>query len=128
MSSLYERLGGEAAVEACVVMLYDRLMADPALRPYFASLDIAKQVNKQVAFLTMAFGGPSQYSGRDLRTAHAPHVARGMSDREFDLVAEHLEASLVALGVEAPLVAEVMSRVEGTRGDVLGRATGGGEP
>ncbi len=37
-----------------------------------------KQVNKQIAFMTMAFGGPHNYTGRDLRTAHARLVERGL--------------------------------------------------
>ncbi len=65
-SSLYERLGGEAAITACVGMFYDRIMGDPKLSPFFDDLDMDKQINKQIAFMTMAFGGPHEYSGRDL--------------------------------------------------------------
>jgi hypothetical protein len=38
-------------------MFYDRIMGDESLAPFFADLDMDKQINKQIAFMTMAFGG-----------------------------------------------------------------------
>ncbi len=69
--SLFERIGGEAAIEAAVVTFYEKVMADPSLAHFFDHLDMDAQFKKQIAFMTMAFGGPKTYSGRDLRTAHA---------------------------------------------------------
>jgi hemoglobin len=79
------------------------------------------QADKQIAFLTMAFGGPSRYTGRDLRTAHAPLVARGLTDLHFDRIAQHLESTLNELSVPSDLVGEVLGVVATTRKDVLGR-------
>lgn len=62
--SLFERLGGEAAVEAAVVDFYERVMADPTLSPFFEHLDMDAQIKKQIAFMKMAFGGPNQYTAR----------------------------------------------------------------
>jgi hemoglobin len=80
------------------------------------------QTKKQVAFMTWAFGGPAEYRGRDLRAAHANLVRdRGLTDSHFDAVAEHLQATLVELGVAPELITEVLSIVGGTRNDVLSR-------
>jgi hemoglobin len=120
--SLYERLGGETAIEAAVVSFYDRIMADESVAKFFAHMDMPAQIKKQIAFMTMAFGGPSKYSGRDLRTAHAKLVRDGgLSDEHFDRVATHLADTLEELGVDAATSAEVMGIVGSTRGDVLGR-------
>jgi len=119
--SLYDRIGGQEAVFATVKSLYDKIMADATLRPFFEHLDLGAQVDKQVAFLTMAFGGPSAFTGRDLRTAHAPLVRRGLNDEHFDAVARHLKTTLEELSVPAELVGEVMAIVAGTRSEVLGR-------
>ncbi len=119
--SLFERLGGEAAIEAAVVQFYERVMADPLLSPFFQHLDMPAQIGKQIAFMTMAFGGPNHYTGADLRTAHAPFVRRGLGDAHFDAVAGHLKATLENLGVAAATVTEVITLVAGTRNDVLGR-------
>jgi hemoglobin len=118
--TLYERLGGETAVEAAVVRFYDKIMADPKLSPFFADLEMGAQIKKQVAFMTMAFGGPSKYTGRDLRTAHKPLVDRGLNAEHFGAVAGHLKATLEELGVDAATTGEVLGIVGGTRADVLG--------
>lgn len=120
-ASLYDRIGGEAAVFAAVTSFYDKILADPLLSSFFTSLDMKKQVEKQCAFLTMAFGGPSRYSGRDLRTAHAGLVTRGLGDAHFDAVAGHLTATLRELEVPGDLIDEVLALVATTRDDVLSK-------
>jgi hemoglobin len=119
--SLFERLGGEAAIEAAVIGFYERVMSDETLAPFFDGLDMGAQIKKQIAFMTMAFAGPSRYTGRDLRTAHAKLVARGLNDGHFDSIQLHLKTTLEELGIEAPTVTEVARIVETTRQDVLGK-------
>jgi hemoglobin len=120
--SLYERIGGEAAVAAAVDLFYEKVLADERTRPFFEGLDMAAQVKKQVAFMTVAFGGPNEYRGRDLRTAHARLVKeKGLTDVHFDAVAQHLKATLSDLKVPADLIDEALTIVAGTRDQVLGR-------
>jgi hemoglobin len=80
-----------------------------------------KQKNKQKAFLMMAFGGPSQYSGKNLRDGHAHLVEKGLDDSHFDAVAENLVKTLNELNVPEGLIAQVLAIVGPTRDDVLGR-------
>jgi hemoglobin len=119
--TLFERLGGEAAIEAAVVGFYERVMADPTLAPFFDGFEMGAQIKKQIAFMTMAFAGPNRYSGRDLRTAHAKLVERGLDDSHFDSIQIHLRTTLEELGVDVPTVGEVARIVETTRRDVLGK-------
>ena len=119
--SLYDRLGGEAAVMAAVDLFYDKVLKDPLTKPYFVKLDMAAQIKKQVAFMTWAFGGPVEYKGRDLRTAHTELVKEGLGDQHFDAVAKHLDSTLRELGVSEPLIQEALSIVASTRKDVLNR-------
>src|SRR5690349_522330 len=121
--SLYERVGGEAAITAAVGLFYNKVLADPVTQPFFEGLDMEKQINKQISFMVRAFGGPTEYQGRDLGTAHAELVRKsGLGDVHFDAVARHLETTLLELGLARPLVDEVLTVVEGTRDQVLGRA------
>lgn len=119
MSSLYERLGGEAAVAAAVVRFYEKVMADPSLAGFFKGLDLSKQIDKQIAFMSMVFGAPTRFTGQDLRRAHAPLVRRGLGNAHFDAVAAHLGSTLTELGIAEDLVAEVLVLVGSTRRDVL---------
>jgi hemoglobin len=65
--------------------------------------------------------GPDEYKGRNLRSAHAPLLSRGLGDAQFDAVARHLEATLIELGVARDLIDEALEIVAGTRSEVLGR-------
>jgi hemoglobin len=120
--SLYERIGGEAAIAAAVDLFYEKVLADAVTRPFFEGLDMPAQVKKQMAFMTVAFGGPNEYRGRDLRVAHARLVKeKGLSDVHFDAVAGHLKATLAELKVPAKLIDEAIGIVASTRDQVLGR-------
>ncbi len=120
-TSLFEQLGGEAAVDAAVEVFYKKVLEDHRIYRFFDNVDMEIQAAKQKAFLTMAFGGPSHYSGKDLRAGHAKLVKMGLDDSHFNAVLENLEATLIELGVEKELVEQVNALAETTRHDVLGK-------
>lgn len=119
--SLYEQLGGEAAVNAAVDIFYRKVLSDDRISGFFEDVDMDKQAAKQKAFLTMAFGGPHNYTGLDMRRGHAHLVARGLNDAHVDAVIEDLGATLRELGVQEKLIAQVAAIAESTRNDVLDR-------
>jgi hemoglobin len=120
MATLYERIGGEEAVFATATLLYEKMMTDPLVAPFFAGLNMDAQIRKQVAFLSWAFGSPTKYEFRPLDEAHREMVRRaGLSDLHFDAVAKHLTASLRELNISAALIDEVMTLVASTRSAVL---------
>lgn len=119
--TLFEQLGGEGAVNAAVDIFYRKVLADYRINRFFDGVDMDTQAAKQKAFLTMAFGGPNNYSGQDMRNGHAKLVKLGLSDEHFDAVIEHLAATLTELGVNADLIGQVAAIAETTRADVLGR-------
>ena len=106
---------------AAVDLFYQKVMDDELTRPFFAGLDMPAQVKKQVSFMTWAFGGPTEDTGRDLRTAHAGLVQRGLNDQHFDAVAGHLEATLRELGLADDLIQDAVGIVGGQRDVVLNR-------
>lgn len=120
-ASLFDQLGGEAAVEAAVDIFYRKVLSDYRINRFFDNSNMEQQAAKQKAFLTMAFGGPNNYSGTDMRTAHAKFVKMGLNDSHFDAVMEHLTATLVELSAPPELIAQVAAIAESTRTDILGR-------
>ena len=119
--TVYERIGGAPAVDVAVDVFYRKVLADGRISHFFDDTDMDEQRAKQKAFLTMVFGGPNEYTGKDLRTAHAGLVERGLNDSHFDTVAVHLESTLEEPGVPADLVHEVVTVAASTRDDVLNR-------
>ncbi|MCE9670972.1 group 1 truncated hemoglobin [Myxococcus stipitatus] len=119
--SVYEQMGGEPAMAAAVDVFYRKVLEDDRISHFFEDVDMERQAAKQKAFLTMVTGGPSSYSGKDMRAGHAHLVRQGLNDLHFDAVAGHLKATLEELGVPAPLVARVLAIAESARADVLNR-------
>lgn len=118
---LYEELGGAAAVNAAVDIFYRKVLKDDRINRFFTGVDMDKQASKQKAFLTMAFGGPNNYTGLDMRRGHAHLVQQGLNDSHFNAVVENLGATLKELGVADRLIAQVAAIAETTRKDVLGQ-------
>jgi hemoglobin len=120
--SLYEQLGGEPAVSAAVDIFYRKVLSDHRINRFFDNSDMDKQIAKQKSFFTMAFGGPNNYTGTDMRKAHEHLVKKlGLDDAHFDAVMEHLGATLQELNVPKNLIAQAAAIAESTRKDVLGQ-------
>jgi hemoglobin len=121
MATIYEQIGGEPAVNLAVDIFYRKVLADDRISRFFEGVDMDEQARKQKAFLTMVFGGPHSYTGKDMRVAHDRLVKMGMDDSHFDAVMENLGATLKELNVPDALIGEVAKIAESVRGDVLGK-------
>jgi hemoglobin len=120
-ATLYQQLGGEGAVDAAVDIFYRKVLTDDRISSFFDGVDMDRQAAKQKAFLTMAFGGPHNYPGADMRRGHQHLVAQGLNDSHFDAVVELLGQTLTELGVAPALIGKVAAIAESTRKDVLNR-------
>ncbi|MHC5543816.1 group I truncated hemoglobin [Singulisphaera rosea] len=121
MATLYDELGGAAAVESAVEDFYRRMLMDDRVAPFFDDTDMDRQIAKQQAFLTMVFGGPNHYSGQDMREGHKHLVARGLNDSHVDIVIAHLGDTLRELGVDEARIGRVAALADSVRDDVLNR-------
>jgi len=99
MNTLYDKLGGQAGVDTAVEIFYRKVLMDERICEFFDDVDMDRQILKQKAFLTMVFGGPVAYTGKDMRAAHQHLVERGINDRHVDVVIELLATSLASLGL-----------------------------
>lgn len=119
--SLYMDLGGAPAVEMALDRFYSRVMEDPRVSRYFDGIPIDRLKEKQRAFLAMVFGGPNEYEGRDLRSAHSRPRLRGLDEDGFEVFMGHFQATLEELGVDADQIELVMSIAYSGKDDVLDR-------
>ncbi len=120
-TTLYEQLGGAPAVDAAVDVFYRKVLSDDRVSHFFDDVDMDRQIAKQKSFLTMVFGGPVAYTGKDMRAAHSHLVARGLNDSHVNAVIELLGESLREVGAPESLIAKVASVAESARADVLNR-------
>jgi hemoglobin len=122
MKSLYDELGGAAALDAAVDIFYRKVLSDERIARFFEGVDMERQAAKQKAFLTMVTGGPANYTGKDMRQGHAHLVKMGLDDSHVDAVIEDLGATLAELGVSPEKIAQVAALANSVRDDVLGRS------
>ncbi len=120
--SLYEELGGEAAINAAVDIFYRRVLGDAYVSRFFEDIDMEKQAGKQKAFLTMVFGGPNSYTGLDMREGHKHMVEKlGLNASHFEHILAHLRSTLAELGVGNDKIQEVINIADSVRADVLNK-------
>lgn len=120
--SLFERLGGQDAVNTAVDIFYRKMLEDERVSYFFDDVDMNQQILKQKGFLTMVFGGPHQYSGKGMREGHTHLLKRGLNDTHVDIVIEHLGATLKELGAATEDIEQVAAIANSVRDDVLGRS------
>ena len=118
--SIYEQLGQDVGIRTAVDHFYERVLADPALTPYFDGVDMNRLRAHQTKLLVQVTGGPVDYDGRALSEAHG---GLEISGPDFDRVVAHLAATLAALGVDAPTIGEIGGALGGYRDDIVTRSS-----
>lgn len=116
-TSLVERLGGVDAVHLAVDDLYRRVLADPALQPYFAHVDMAAQRRHMTEFL-LAVLAPRTRPADEARLTSA-HAPLHLTDDVFDRTAGHLLDTLAARAVEPRLIDDVIVEIAALRSQVV---------
>ncbi len=119
---LFERLGGLYNIAAVVDDFIDRVYADATLNanPNIAKARVAARKPGLKVHLTnqvcMATGGPCQYTGLDMKTAHAGFR---ITQQEWDALKADFKATLDAFKVPAAEQQELFAIVESTKGDIV---------
>jgi hemoglobin len=124
-TSLYDRLGGSAAVHAVANGLVDRILLDARVNKWFAHAasspeNAAAYKAKLYDFVCQATGGPCQYGGRDMVTAHK---GRGVTGEAFDAVVEDLVAVLQTLKVPEKEKGELLQILGPLKGSIVQSVT-----
>jgi hemoglobin len=120
--SIYAEIGGREAVAAAVAGLYDRILADPTLVPYFEGVDMDRLARHQRAFVGAALGGPVVYAGRDMAAAHA---GLGITPEAFGAVVGHLVDTLTSLGVPEGTIGQIGGALAPLQADIVTAPAGG---
>lgn len=114
--SVYRQIGGEEAVKSVVDDFYDQVLSDERLVGYFDGMDMQELRAHQVQFISSVAGGPVEYSGADM---HEAHVHLGITEEDFDIVADYLEDALRENGVGDGNVEAIMSEVAALKDPIV---------
>lgn len=119
---LYHRVGGDKAMEVAVDLFYRKVLQDDFVSKFFEDVDMERQRLKQKIFLSMAFGGPYQFSGLDLRKIHKRLVEEmGLTDAHFDRMLQLFKESLEELNISEKALNSMLEILESARDDILNR-------
>lgn len=105
--SVYDDLGGMEAVRSVVSRMYDFILDDERLAPYFEETDMDSLVTNQSKFIAMLLGGPEYHH-------HIPetHAHMQLRDEHYDAVLGHLRTSLKEHDVGDQYISGLMGQLE----------------
>lgn len=115
--ALYDRLGRRAALIAVVDQLYANVAADKRINGFFATTAPGPFKARLVDQICAASGGPCQYTGKDMRAAHA---GRHITGADFDALIEDLVAALDHFNVPAREQTELLGLLGAMKKDIVG--------
>jgi len=117
-TSLYERLGGEAGVRKLANEILDQNLNNPAIGHYFLKVDMDKLKQRVFEFFSMGLGGPHQYTGKDMASAHQ---GLNISNHDFDIGNDDVVKIMKDNGVGKAEIEEILGILNSMRGDVVGK-------
>jgi hemoglobin len=117
--SLYERLGGYEAISAVVEDFAPKLFEDPRIAHYFRGMgdDTRQQfMQKNKNLVCNVTGGPCKIISRPAKTVHG---GLGITEREFNIVVEHLVQTLDKFKVPPAEKSELLEIIGSLKPDIV---------
>lgn len=109
---MFDRYGGFSAISRIVMALYDRLLDDDDIGPFFEDVDLPKLIDHQTKFVSALMGGPASFSDDHIARAHRHLV---VNDSHFDKLKELVEETLNDFEVKDVDIAAVLDAFEQRR-------------
>lgn len=118
-ATLYDRLGGWDGINQIVKDTIASHQENPAISHYFENVDKEQLAAHVTAFFAAGTGGPSEYAGRDMTSAHA---GMGLSDADFDSAVADVLRAVDHNGKGEAEKTEVAAILESLRPAIMGTA------
>lgn len=115
--TLFEQVGGEQAIGELIQDFYDRVMADPELKPFFKNTSMDKLRRMQREFFSAALDGPITYTGRPLNYVHH---GRGITKHHLALYVGHLIDTLRVHKIDDQNIQDIISRINTYAEEITG--------
>ncbi|MGH8929036.1 MAG: group I truncated hemoglobin [Acidimicrobiia bacterium] len=116
MTTLYERLGGLAAITAVVEDFVGRCAGDDRINAKFVRSDVPRLQKMLVDQVCEATGGPCTYTGRSMKETHD---GMGVTAGEFDALVEDSVTTLDRFNVPKPEQDELLAVLGPMRSEIV---------
>ncbi|WP_078059089.1 group I truncated hemoglobin [Tropicimonas marinistellae] len=110
--SLFDKYGGFSTVSKIVMRLYDKLLDDDDVGPFFDDVDMPKLIDHQTKFVASLMGGPASFTDTHIQRAH--HNLE-IAPMHFDRLKEMIEETLQEFSVEQDDIETVLGAFEARR-------------
>lgn len=110
--TIYKKYGGFSKISRVVLTLYDRILDDDTIGPYFDEVDMNRIVDHQTKFISSLLGGPASYSDDQIRKMHS-HLSIG--PKEFEALLEILRDVLAEHNFEEKDIETIVTAFGGRR-------------
>lgn len=111
-TSLFEKYGGFSTVSKIVLTLYDRVLDDDDIGPFFDSVNLPAIIDHQTKFVSSLMGGPASFSDDHIERAHR-HM--DIHPHHFDRLKELVANVLVEFQVEPADIEVIVGAFEKRR-------------
>ena len=117
--SLYDRLGGYGAISAVVNDFAEKLFVDPQVGVFFKGMGTDTRqsfIQKNINLVCKVTGGPCKVLSRPAKTVH---TGLGITEADFNIVANHLVDTLDAFKVPATEKQELLAIIDTLKPDIV---------
>ena len=114
--NLYVQLGEKQGIETIVEEMLYRVGGDDRIAHHFDGVDIMrvhKLISEQVCDLS---GGPCDYSGEDMKTAHRN---MGVDNADFNALVEHLITAMEKQDIPVSAQNQLLALLAPMHGDIV---------
>lgn len=111
--ALFEKYGGFSTVSKIVMRLYDKLLDDDDVGPFFDDVDLPRLIDHQTKFVASLMGGPASFTDTHIQRAH--HKLE-IEPLHFDRLKELIEETLEEFDLEPDDIETVLNAFEARRG------------
>jgi hemoglobin len=108
----YEKYGGFSTVSRIVMTLYEKLLEDDDVGPFFDDVDMPKLIDHQTKFVSSLMGGPASFSDTHIASAHR-HLT--INDVHFDRLKALIDETLEEFSIESDDAQIVLDAFEARR-------------
>jgi predicted pyridoxine 5'-phosphate oxidase superfamily flavin-nucleotide-binding protein/truncated hemoglobin YjbI len=111
---LYQRIGGEPAIQALTEAVTRKLLLDDRLKPFLDEINLQTLLDRQRHFLKTVFGafGPENAASENLREFYRGLTHLGLDDPLLEMAVTHLKETLVELDVPEHEIDKLMNQLE----------------
>ncbi|MBA3539628.1 MAG: group 1 truncated hemoglobin [Deltaproteobacteria bacterium] len=115
---LFDRLGGMDAIKAVVDDFVANVVADARINAFFKGVDAVAFKKQLVDQICNATGGPCEYKGKDMKTAH---TGMKITDEHFTALVEDLVTTLDKFKVPEKEKGELLGALGGMKPEIVGQ-------